>query len=72
MLLAKADGSFSEIDTALNRFVDIFGLADLNRDGNLDLFSIVADAVVVWFGDGAGHFPSSTTSPPGFDTLYGP
>jgi hypothetical protein len=72
VLLAKADGAFTEIDSALNRFVDIFGLADLNRDGNLDLFAIVNDTVVVSFGDGTGHFPSSTTSPAGFDIPGGP
>jgi len=72
VLLGKADGAFTEIDTGLTRFQGLFKLADLNRDGKLDLFTFQDDAVVVWVGDGAGHFPSSVTSPPsGVESLNG-
>jgi len=72
VLLGKADGTFTEIDTTLNRFDGPFALADFNRDGRLDLFTFQNDAVVVLFGDGAGRFPTSVTSPPsGVENLNG-
>jgi FG-GAP-like repeat len=75
VLLARADGAFTEIDADITgtRYMPPFGLADLNRDGHLDLFKVTDTAILVLLGDGAGQFPSSTTSPSaGFPYLGGP
>jgi hypothetical protein len=71
VLLGNGDGTFTVDEEIPNSQEKLLATADFDLDGNADFAassSEVAD-IDIWFGDGAGNFPTTRDLNPPFDTF---